>query len=321
MAKRKNKSKKKKTRGGAGAAPWLGLIDIENRAQLLRIGVCLAIGCALGLGVWTGMGRLERKVHALERYEGALTLEWVDLPDWLELPDNAHILDALERRIDLRAGDHLLDRGLAERLGQTLRDPSLGWIASVERVKVRPDRLVTVKCRFRRPSAWVVYGNYCYLVGQEGVRLPGRYDVRDCRDSPMLMIDGVGIGPPVVGEVWRGADLVSGLHLASLLADTPYRHQITSIIVDNHDGREDRSRPHIELATDHRGSRIWWGRPPDQEFGAEITAAQKLTLLETLYRRWGRIDLNKAYVNIMTWPDKISLPAGDSSSKRRLLRG
>jgi hypothetical protein len=140
--------------------------------------------------------------------------------------------------------------------------------------------------------------------------------------NALLMIDGVAGAPPDIGYPWPGADVASGLRLSTLLGDKPFRHQIGSINVANHQGRRDRSRPHIELATDRKGSRIWWGRPPEDDFGTEISATQKLLLLETLYRQWGRIDMNRSYVNIMTWPDRVAMPAMmQSSAQGRLLRG
>jgi hypothetical protein len=123
-----------------------------------------------------------------------------------------------------------------------------------------------------------------------------------------MVIEGVRMKAPEIGQTWRGADVTAGLKLAGLLRGEPFRYQVRRILVENHDGRADRSRPHIELATDLLGSRIWWGRAPDEEFGTEIPAEQKIILLRTLYNQWGRIDLNRSYVNIMTWPDRISLP-------------
>ncbi len=322
MSRKKLKTKKKPTPGVAGASAWLLALEPESRARLLRGLGWVIVTAGLALGIRAGLGRLEEQVHGLDRYDRELTLEWVGLPDWLSLQENRHILASLEDRVGLRPEDRPLEPDLAERLGQALSQPEVGWIKSVNRVEIRPDGVVSVRCQFRRPAAWVRRGGYCYLIDTEGVRLPGRYDLAQCADSSLLMAVGVRLGPPEVGEVWRGSDVSSGLKLVSLLADKPFRHQITGVIVANSNGRIDRSKPHIELATDRDGSRIWWGRPPDEEFGTEITAAQKITLLQTLYRQWGRIDMNRAYVNIMTWPDKIAIPAVQRPSESaRLLRG
>ncbi len=274
------------------------------------------------LGATAGMSGARSYVQSLSKYDHCLVLRWVDLPDWLALPDNRHVLDGLTRRVNLLESDRPLDAGLAARLGEALADPRTGWVKSVERVRIEPSGDVSVKCRFREPAAWVRIQQDCYLIDSHCVRLPGRYELADCAGGPLLIIEGVSERPPDVGQVWNGEDLKSGLFLSAMLADKPFRHQVSGIILANHDGRLDRSRPHIELATDRPGSRIWWGRPPGDDFGTEITGTQKLMLLETLYRQWGRIDMNRSYVNIMTWPDRVAMPAVmHVPAQSRLLRG
>ncbi|HKQ48987.1 MAG TPA: hypothetical protein VJZ71_13025 [Phycisphaerae bacterium] len=322
MLKRKDKSKSK-TESVFGI--WAGQLSRAAaeyfRARRRTVWQGVIAGLTFSAVVY-GLVRLNDYVHRMDAYDGALALEWVDLPDWLTLPDNQHVLDDLVRAVDLQSTDRMLDAQLATRIGTALAAPEVGWVHAVDRVRIEPTGVVAIKCRFRRPAAWVRHGRYCYLVDGEGVRLPGTYEVDDCRVNALLMVDGVSAAPPNIGQPWPGADLASGLRLSALLADQPFRHQIGSISVANHRGRRDRSRPHIELATDRKGSRIWWGRPPEDDFGTEITASQKLLLLETLYRQWGRIDMNRSYVNIMTWPDRVAMPAVmQSSAQGRLLRG
>ncbi len=322
MAKRRAGTRKNKT-AEAEQQPLLArlLDNSELKARLLRASAIALVVAIAAVGLVIGMRHLKRNVHAMARYDVTLRLEWQNLPDWLQTDANAHILRGIEQRADLHDYDHLLDPRVAQRVGESLTESDIGWVKSVDRVVVRPDGAVAVSCQFRRPKAWVHHGRYCYLSDAEGVRLPGRYDPVDCRDNALMMIEGVESAPPPVGQAWGGVDLTSGLKLADLLVDRPFRNQIESINVANHSGRRDKNRPHIELATDRASSRIWWGRPPGEEFGTEISAAQKLTLLETLYRQWGRIDMNRAYVNIMTWPDRIAMPAQPVRVPRRLLRG
>lgn len=286
-----------------------------------RPALWLLAALVLAPALYFGSRSLERVVHGLPKYDRALSLQWEALPDWLRLDDNRHILDGLTRQVDLRPTDRLLDQSLACRLADNLAPAKTIWVRKVERVLVRPDGIVSVWCQFRRPTAWVRQGKSCYLVDEDGVRLPGQYDAVDCRDGALFVIDGVDLAPPAVGQPWRGADVAAGIRLARLLTGHPFSHQIADILVANYDGRRDRDRPYIELTTDRQGSRVWWGRPPDEEFGTEITATQKLTLLGTLYRRWGRIDLNRDYVSIMTWPDRIAVPVDAPSKPGRLLRG
>lgn len=322
MLKRKDKSKTKGTSAFSAVAARLadgasGFFHARRRS----IWQAVALGLSLSVVVF-GLVRLNDYVHRMPAYDRPLMLEWAELPEWLAMAENRHVLDSLVRVVDLQPTDRLLDGQLAERIGSALASPEIGWVKSVDRVRIEPTGVVAIKCQFRRPTAWVRHGKYCYLVDGEGVRLPGSYEVEDCRASALLMIEGVAAAPPAVGLPWIGADLVSGLHLSALLVDKPFRHQIGSVIVSNYQGRRDRSRPHIELATDRKGSRIWWGRPPEEDFGTEITASQKLLLLETIYRQWGRIDMNRSYVNIMTWPDRVAMPAVmQSSAQGRMLRG
>jgi hypothetical protein len=323
LARRNSKKSGPGERRSAGGPFWHVLLRPQVRRPVLW---GLAIGVVVGtaaLGVCMAFDRMDTRVHALPKYDRSLTLRWEELPDWLQLADNRHILEELTDRVDLRDSDRLLDRRLAERIGKALADPSAGWVKSVDRITVQPNSSVSIKCHFRRPAAWVRHGRYYYLVDEESVRLPGRYEAAAAAGSVLLTIDGVGLSPPEVGQVWRGGDLASGLKLSAVLVNRAFRHQIAAIDVSNHDGRHDRNKPHLELTTDREGSRIWWGRPPDEEFGTEIRANQKITLLETLYRQWGRIDMNRAYVNVMTWPDRITMPAvpSETHSARRLVRG
>lgn len=295
----------------AALAAW------PTRRWLILV-ACVAVPVMLAVA----FGRLERYVHALPRYDRPLVLKWVDLPDWLRVSENRHVLDALATTANLDARDRLLDTELAARIGESLSRPSAGWVRRVERIRIEPDGEVAIKCSFREPAAWVRRGDRAMLVDPEAVRLPGVYDTRDCRDGALLVIDGVEAPAPEVGSVWPGADVVAALRLSALIAGEPFRHQIAGVTVANHDGRRDRSRPHIELLTDVKSNRIWWGRAPGEEFGTEITASQKVTLLGTLYRQFGRVDMNRAYVNIMTWPDRVAMPAGaEVEARSRLLRG
>lgn len=280
-----------------------------------------AVLLILPAGLGWGLGRLESFVHALPRYDRPLLLKWVELPDWLRIPENRHVLDVLARQLGLQSTDRPLDPQLAQRLGEALADPNVGWIKAVEYVHVEPTGEVAVKCQFRQPSAWVRCGQYCYLVDNEGFRLPGAYDANDCIGGELLMIDGVAAPPPPIGAQWPGGDVAAGLQLSAQITSQPFRHQVSNVIVSNFSGRQDISRPHLELGTD-KNTRIWWGRPPDDPYSAEITAAQKLVLLNALFREKGRIDSGRSYVNIMTWPDRVAMPdERRATAQAPLLRG
>lgn len=295
------------------AARWFSHINLRDNPDLARKTVISVIALSILGGVSWGLGKLDAKVRQLPRYDNALALQWVNVPDWLRLDENRHILETLTREANLQARDRLLDPDLAKRLGSALARPSLGWVKAVDRVMVRPDGIVSVSCEFREPKAWVLYKNHCYLVDAESVRLPGSYEPADCEGSRLLMITGVAKAPPRVGEVWDGADLQSGLKLVQLVEYRPFHQQVRRILVANAGGRVDKNKPHLEMSTDRPNSRIWWGRAPNQEYGTEISAYQKLTLLDSLYQKWGRIDLNRSYVDVRTHTDGVVAP---TSSRR-----
>ncbi len=277
------------------------------RPAVWRGGAKLAVLCGIVAGLHWGLARLEAHVHRLPQYRKVLALQWEGLPELFQRPYNRHIIEGLTRKADLRSADRLLDEELARRIATNLSDTGIGWIKSVDRVTVRPDGMVSVRCQFREPVAFVRHQDWCYLVDRESALLPGKFRPEDCEATSLLCITGLRSGPPPVGHAWPGDDLRSGLRLAALIDQRPFREQIEYIVVSNHEGREDKTRPHIELATNHRGSRVWWGRTPYEEHGLETTAHQKLALLDWLYNEYGRIDLNRAYVDLRTHADSVSM--------------
>jgi hypothetical protein len=298
-----------------------GIVATLRRPISLRLLAAAAVVLA-PVVAWLACHHLASRVSAMPEFHRPLTLKWVDLPAWLREAHNRHVLDELARRVRLTTRDRMLDGELATRIGHALCDPGVGWVKSVQRIRVQSDGDVLVRCSFRRPFAWVRRNDVCYLIDEEAVRLPGVYDAADCSPMALAMIEGAAVSAPPVGRPWPGDDVQSGLVLAALLEARPFRHQVASVNLSNFGGRRDRSRPHIELATDRPGARIWWGRAPGAENGTEITANQKLVLLETLFRQWGRIDMNRAYVNIMTWPDRVAMPATMRAPVRsRLIHG
>lgn len=284
---------------------------LSEDSAAIRRGVLVAVVVAvLGAAGVVGLRRLEGHVHALNQFERVqLWVFWEECPEFLQSSHNAHILRGLEHEIALNASDTILDEGLAKRVASALSRPGIGWVKNVRRVIVRPDGRVSVLCDFREPAAYVAMGrSTCYLVDNEGVRLPGEYAVEDCESSRLLMIRGVAEPEPDVGGQWYGEDLTSGLRLVSMLYQQPFRDQVASINVENFGGRVSPRQPHLVMATNRPGSRIWWGRPPNDESGVENSARQKLALLQQLYSEYGRIDINQPFIDVRTYPNSVSIP-------------
>jgi hypothetical protein len=316
LAKRKSKANSTETPANETGLRILTTREFWARPAVLRGAFKLIALAAVVYGLYWGLGRLEAHVHRLPQYRKVLALQWEDLPDLFQRTYNRHILETLTRKADLRSADHLLDGELARRIATNLSDKGIGWIKSVDCVTVRPDGLVSIRCQFREPVAFVRHDDWCYLVDRDSVLLPGKFRPEDCASTNLLSITGLRSGPPPVGEAWPGDDLRSGLKLAALIDERRFKEQVQYIVVSNHEGREDKTRPHIELATNHRGSRVWWGRAPYEEHGLETTAHQKLAVLDWLYNEFGRIDLNRAYVDVRTHPDAVSMSRALEQSGR-----
>lgn len=303
------KGRKKKQNEESAISNAIAHLLSEDSAAIRRGALVAVIVAVVGAAGVLGLRRLEGHVHALNRFEQVqLWVYWEDCPDFLQSNANAHILRALEHEIALTASDTVLDEGLAHRVAESLSRPSIGWVKQVKRVIVRPDGRISILCDFREPAAYVAMGRTCYLVDSEGVRLPGEYAVEDCESSRLLMIRGVAETQPDVGQPWIGDDLSSGLRLVSMLYQQPFRDQVASINVENFGGRVSPRQPHLVMATNRPGSRIWWGRPPNDENGIENTARQKLALLQQLYSEYGRIDINQPFIDVRTYPNSVSIP-------------
>lgn len=305
---------------------WLGdrvasISDSTRRLLWQGVGITVVATLLFFFGS-RAMQRMQEFVHGQDQYDRPLVLEWENLPDWLMLPDNGHILDDLVARVDLQPTDRMLDPELSHRIGSALTTSDVGWVKAVDRIQIRAEGVIGIRCQFRKPNAWVKQGSSCYLVDDECYRLPGRYAADDCKGSSLMTIIGVRGKAPGVGQRWPASELADGIRTVALLSAKPFGREISAVNVSNHDGRVDKNRPHIELITDAKGSRIWWGRPPEREQGIEISATQKVTLLETLYKQWGRLSVNRPYIDIRTWPDRVAMPMMiPTSSQTRVIRG
>lgn len=286
--------------------PWYARLDPRILAGARYITTRAGIVLAGVVVVMVGMRLLERYVERLPAYERPLTLQWAHLPDWLKAPANAHVLDEVTEAVGLTLADRMLDRDLARRIGERLSAPHLAWVERVERVEVQSGGIVSISARFRRPTAWVRRGDWCYLLSADGVRLNGRYSFRSTVGSTMIVIDGVHGPVPAVGECWDVPEVRAGLKMVQACNGRRFRDQIERVVVSR-DERRDSGTVQIEIRTDRPGTRIWWGREPGMEDGCEISALQKLALLDSLHRRSGRVDMGRDYVNVTTWPDRVSL--------------
>lgn len=306
---RGNRRTEKTTNSPGRIRAWIDRLDPHWPATIRGIAGRAGFAAATVILVIVGMRVLERFVGTLPPYTRPLTLQWENLPDWLRAKANGHVLDELTEACGLTFDDHMLDAHLAERIGQRLSAPGLAWVRRVERIEVRSGGIVAVSASFRRPAAWVRRGDACYLIADDGVRLNGRYSRASVAGSAMIVLDGVRGPVPAVGSAWDDPDVRAGLRLVQACATRAFRDQIASIRMQRVVGRDSTATTQFELVTDRGQSTICWGRPPGHEDGCEISAEQKLALLESLYRQSGRIDMHCDHVNITTWPDRVALKA------------
>ena len=117
--------------------------------------------------------------------------------------------------------------------------------------------------------------------------------------------------------MWNAPDLRGGLAIADLIADEEFADQIRAVRVHNYGGREDARRGHLELATDQVGGRIIWGSAPGEEV-EENTAEQKLAILRRNYELFGRADAGRAVIEVSTFPDRFTTPAGEPRASDRV---
>ena len=268
---------------------------------------------------------LERRVVAMPRYHEPLRIEWVGLPSWLAAPSNQHIVADLTESCGLTLDDRLLDPQLAQRIGERVAAADVAWIAALERVEIRPEGVLAIHCKYRNPMAWVrpgAAGRVCYLVGDDGVRLPGAYPSNEVVESTLVIVEGVSGEVPPVGEPWHAADVYAAFVSFRPAPRTRSCRRFAACSSTITAADATRSAPRSSLRPTVPPRAVWWGRAPGEESGCEISTAQKVALLESLYRQSGRIDMNRSYVNVTTWPDRVSAPAtGEAMASQSEARG
>ncbi len=272
-------------------------VQTETLVRCARFGMFLLLPAVVVFAGLLGMDRLETHVLARLADRATSTVVFTGLPDSLASlarPDlDESVADLL--RADW-TGNAMCER-IAERVG------AVEWVASVKHVRRRSDGSFEVQARFRAPFAMVQSATGFCLVGADGVRLPGVYRY----DPNRPLIQGVLEPPPEPGHAWPGEDIKAGISVIVRIANEPYRHQITAVLVDNHRGRVDLRRSHIALATDVAGGRILWGSAPGEEI-EENSVARKLAMLRTNFRETGRADARHTVIDISTFPDRFVVP-------------
>jgi len=234
---------------------------------------------------------------------GPLRVALVNKPVWMS-DYLAEQIAATVPKTSSSAFDHDL---LVATVDKLKKNP---WVAEVKQVRrvygERPGDTLEVDCDFRAPIALVKWGEFYWLVDNDGYVLPEQFTEnnlakittgRDGRTS-IRVIDGVHQAPPESGRKWAGADLAAGLELVKLFYGKLYLDEVSAVDVTNFGGRVKKSAPQLVLDTRY-GSQIWWGQPLNtNHFFAEVKPARKLEILKAVVQQHGRIDANQAYVDV-----------------------
>ena len=286
----------RRTRKSAALLPgwgegWEGAKAVARRSMggFLRMSVGLV---ALAAGAWVLL-RLEDSVLESPRQAVPARIELVDVP--------ADLASDMRASLESFARVPWSSPTLCRDLAQTLERAA--WVKQVVCIQRFTDRRVEVRCTYRSPLALVQMDEGFYLVDEDGVRLPGRY----ANHPSMTLVQGVNVAAPLPGAEWAAPELRAGLELVKILASESFADQITAVLVANFGGRVDAQAAHIELATDRAGGRIIWGSAPGAEI-EENTVAEKLELLRSNYRRFGRADAGRGVIDVSVHPDRIITP-------------
>jgi hypothetical protein len=245
---------------------------------------------ALGAAAY-GLNRLEPYVRGINT--APMTIEWVGVPEWLADENWIHILPQLDQRINLDPKSDPYDERVCPYVAERLSGSA--WVERVRRVSKQIDGRVKIYADFRKPFTMIEDAGTAYLVDDLGVRLPGEWNAARLNRVGWLVIQGVGLPVPKVGERWGGADLAAGLKLARFLyqaekdGQMPFRGSIRAIDVRNFAGRINPRAGRLQLVTINPGSYIHWGLPPGEEYGIESSAELKLAMLCRLYAAEGRL--------------------------------
>lgn len=220
------------------------------------------------------------------------------------------------------------DHNMLVEIDRALRkNPWVRKVRSVRRAYGRgPADTIEIDCDFRAPAALVRWQDDFHYVDGQGVLLPERFEVADLdrltvgADGRAIfrVVEGVRRAPPRrPGYKWAGegnpiaADLAAGLKMAQYIAGKPYTEEIRVINVENFGGRVDKDEAELVLVTKY-GTKVHWGLPPgDEDEGIlEVRAERKLAYLQTLYEKFGRVDMNQPWVRVRF--DKVTYPVGDA---------
>ncbi len=260
---------------------------------------------ALGYGLWyatiTSRQYMEQQFAAVSSVP--LTIELVDKPAWMSDYLARQIAATVPRR-SASPFDHNL---LVDAVDRLKANP---WVREVRQVRRAygegPGDTLVVDCDYRAPIALVKWGQYYWLVDNDGFKLPDQFTAAELPQvtggraghTELRVVTGVRQPPPANGQRWSGGDLSAALDMAKLIHGKDYLDGVTGVDVANFGGRLSRSEAQVVLNTRDK-MQVLWGRPPlSDDFYVEVPVAKKLAMLRAVAQQYGRLDAGKAWLDV-----------------------
>lgn len=212
-------------------------------------------------------------------------------PTWLPEQFKEEIIALAERQLGQQprafSRDPLMNVGVALELS--------GWFAGLPVVSRGPDNVVRVEGTWRVPAAVVRFAGRDRLVSWSGHPMPPVYEHGA---SGLVAILNVAGGPVMIADAvdyqstWSGDEVPAALELLALVRAQPWGRQVVAIdAADYARGRQ------LTLVT-NRDTRVLWGGRPSKPLIGETTTAAKLERIAEIQRRFGRIDAQRAAIDI-----------------------
>jgi len=268
-------------KGGRGGKTDRSAVYRRLGGAILTLGLLAA--AAYGLSV--------AELHAREIATSPTRIEWVDKPPWLESDYWRPIIRDLEAGLEIYPDTQIFDWSVCAYVGENLRKSP--WIDQLSRVSKTNDGRIRVHAVFRRPFTLIEHRDRAYLVDEHAVRLPVEMHASAGNVSEYLPIRGVKAAPPVIGQVWRGDDVVDGIKLVRFLQNRmgtdppPIRAMLRAVDLSNHDRVRSPFGGKLTISTTQPGGVIHWGLPPGEEYNIEATSDRKwLYLTSDLASQW-----------------------------------
>ncbi len=259
--------------------PWLGK-PWDPQATLRLVGLLAGVMTMAALGGAWYLGSQKAAVKISQSRASAPTVVFASVPGWMQQV----VQDELRGMVAEQIGNDPLDAsGLNRAVEYLSRNP---WVKQVHSVKRFVNGRIEVDVRFRQPVAFVLQGNWFYVVDADGIRLPHRYQQAS---EGYVTIEGVPTAVPEPGQVWPGTKpdknpVLVGLRLIDLLNRQKFGGQIARVNVGNYDGVKDPRQPHLSIVT-HTDGIIHWGRAPGEEKFFEPHYTAKIERLVALTKR------------------------------------